>query len=217
MRYFAAILLALLSSLAGWAQELEHQTIKSNIEYRLSRGDLPKLSLGLERPKEVEIVDGSEELLQECLADPVTWSEDPLVFRLAHTHAASIQSCRENRSPSMHVIFRKVGDEPLEAWAHFDGHGAQTSDSRLAHLGEFLYHKITFQNSDEDRMFENLERSFSNPLGISQSAPDPLTVRDQLTLFSDKTVLQVQPYASSMVSSAALMLISPVRIWGRGA
>ena len=58
MRYLAAISLALLSSLAGWAQELEHHTIKSNVEYRLSRGDLPKLSLGVERPKEVEIIDG---------------------------------------------------------------------------------------------------------------------------------------------------------------
>ena len=67
----------------------------------------------------------------------------------------------------MHVIFRKVGDEPLQAWVHLDGHGAQTSESRIAHLGEFLYHKITFQNNDQERMFENLERSFSNPLGIS--------------------------------------------------
>jgi hypothetical protein len=216
MRYFAAILLALLSSLAGWAQELEHQTIKSNIEYRLSRGDLPKLSLGLERPKEVEIVDGSEELLQECLADPVTWSEDPLVFRLAHAHATSIQSCRENRSPSMHVIFRKVGDEPLEAWVHFDGHGAQTSESRLAHLGEFLYHKITLQNNDQDRMFANLERSFANPLGVVPAPTNPFTVRDRLTLFSDKTVTRVQPYAASLISSAALLLLSSNHIWGTG-
>ena len=216
MRYSAALSLALLSSLAGDAQDLEQHTIKSNLEYRLSEGDLPQLTFGVEKPKNVEIIEGGEELLQECLSDPVKWSQDPLVFRLAHAHAASIQSCRENRSPSMHVIFRKVGDEPLQAWVHFDGHGAQTSESRMAHLGEFLYHKITFQNNDQDRMFENLERSFSNPLGISQSAPDPLTVRDQLTLFSDKTVFRVQPYASSLVSSAALMLISPVRIWGRG-
>ncbi len=216
MRCPAAISLALLSSLSGNAQELEQHTIKSNLEYRLSEGDLPQLTLGVEKPKNVEIIEGGEELLQECLSDPVKWSQDPLVFRLAHAHAASIQSCRENRSPSMHVIFRKVGDEPLEAWVHFDGHGAQTSGSRMAHLGEFLYHKITFQNNDQDRMFENLERSFSNPLGITQSGPDPLTVRDQLTLFSDKTVFRVQPYASSLVSSAGLMLFSPVRIWGRG-
>jgi hypothetical protein len=199
------------------AQELGHHTIKSNLEYRLSRGDLPTLSLGLENPKNVEVTAGSEELLQRCLSDPVTWSQDPLVLRLAHAHAASIQSCRENSSPSMHVIFRKVGDEPLQAWVHFDGHGAQTSASRMAHLGEFLYHKVTFQNNDQERMFENLERSFSNPLGTPQDPAISLTARTRLTLFTDKTVTEVQPYASTLVSSAALMLISPARIWGRGA
>ena len=215
MRYPAVICLALLSSLAGNAQELEQHTIKSNLEYRLSQGDLPKLTFGIEKPKYVEVTGGSEELLQRCLNDPVTWSRDPLLFRLTHAHGASIQICRENRSPSLHVIFLKVGDEPLQAWAHLDGHGSETSESRLVHLGEFLYQKITFQNNDQDRMFENLERSYSNPLGIS-SNPIPLTWRDRVTLLADKTVSEVQPYASSLVSSAALMFISPNHIWGHG-
>ena len=216
MRLLAAISLVLLSSLAGMAQELEQHTIKSNLEYRLTRGDLPKLSFGVERPKNVEVLQGSEELLQDCLTDPVTWSQDPLLFRLAHAHAASIQSCRENASPSMHVIFRKVGDEPLQAWAHLDGHGAQTSESRIAHLGEFLYHKIRFQNNDQKQMFENLERSFSSPLGIRADQPIPFTVRDRLTLFSDKTVSRAQPYIATLVSSATLLLIGSSRIWGQG-
>jgi hypothetical protein len=116
----------------------------------------------------------------------------------------------------MHVIFRKVGDEPLQAWIHLDGHGAQTSESRIAHLGEFLYHKITFQNNDQERMFENIERSFSNPLGISAEPAIPFTTRDRLTLFSDKTVTRVQPYIATLVSSAALLLISSRHIWGEG-
>jgi hypothetical protein len=209
--------LALLSSLAGRAQQFEQHTIKSNVEYRLTQGDLPPLSLGIERAKNVEVTEGAEELLQSCLNDPATWSQDPLLFRLAHSHAASIQSCRENRSPSMHVIFLKTAGEPLQAWVHFDGHGAQTSGSRMAHLGEFLYHKITFQNNDQERMFENLERSFSMPLGIDPNPPMSFTARDRLTLFTDKTVAEVQPYAASVVSSAALMLIGPERIWGQGA
>jgi len=217
MRYPAAVSVALLSSLAGMAQEPEQHTIKSNLEYRLSRGDLPELTFGIEKPKNVEVTEGSEELLQDCLTDPVTWSQDPLVFRLAHAHAASIQSCRENRSPSMHVIFRKVGNEPLQAWVHLDGHGAQTSGSRMAHLGEFLYHKITLQNNDQNLMLENLERSFSSPLGTPPDATSSLSGRDRLTLFTDKTVTEVQPYASSLVSSAAFLLISPSRIWGQGA
>jgi hypothetical protein len=216
MRFSAAISLALLSSLAGMAQDLEQHTIKSNLEYRLTRGDLPKLTFGIERPKNVEVLQGSEELLQDCLTDPVTWTQDPLLFRLAHAHAASIQSCRENASPSMHVIFRKAGDEPLQAWAHLDGHGAQTTESRIAHLGEFLYHKITFRNNDQERMFENLARSFSSPLGFTLNQPDPFTARDRLTLFSDKTVTQAQPYVATLVSSAALLLISSRRIWGQG-
>lgn len=216
MQYLAVTSLALLASLAGMAQEPEQHSIKSNVEYRLSKGDLPKLSLGVEKPKNVEVTQGAEELLRDCQDDPAAWSQDPLVFRLAHSHPASIQSCRENRSPSMHVIFRKVADEPLEAWVHFDGHGAQTSGTRMAHLGEFLYHKITFQNNDQNRMFENLERSYANPLGISASSAIPFTMRDRVTLLGDKTVTEVQPYASSLFSSAALMLFSPARIWGRG-
>ena len=216
MRYPAAISLALLASVAGIAQDLERHTIKSNVEYRLSKGDLPKLTFGIEKPKNVEVTDGSEELLQDCLTDPVKWSQDPLLFRLAHTHAASIQSCRENSSPSMHVIFRRVADEPLHAWVHFDGHGSQTSESRMAHLGEFLYHKVTFQNNDQDRMYENLERSFSSPLGISTDQEIPFTMRERLTIFSDKTVTEVQPYAATLFSSATLLFLNPNRIWGRG-
>jgi hypothetical protein len=216
MRYSAAIALALLSSLAGTAQELEQHTITSNVQYRLSKGGLPELSLGIERAKNVEVIGGGEELLQDCLIDSVTWSLDPLLFRLAHSHAASIQSCRENRSPSMHVIFSKMGDEPLRAWVHFDGHGAQTSESRLAHLGEFLYHKITFKNNDQERMFENLERSFSSPLGIPAAQALPFTNRNRLRVFTDKTVTRVQPYAASLVSSATLLLIGSSHIWGQG-
>ncbi len=218
MRCSAALCLVLLSSLAGVAQELDQHTIKSNLQYRLTRGDLPKLTFGVEKPKNVEVIEGGEELLQNCLSDSVTWSQDPLLFRLAHTHARSIQSCRENRSPSLHAIFLKVPDEPLQVWVHLDGHGAQTLGSRMAHLGEFLYHKITFQNNDQDRMFENLQRSLSSPLGTSSSdSALTLTARDRIMLFSDTTVTRVQPYAASLVSSAALMLVSPTDLWGRGA
>ena len=69
----------------------------------------------------------------------------------------------------MHVIFRQSPDQPLQAWIHLDGHGAQTSESRMVHFGEFIYHKITLQTNDQDRMFENLQRSFDNSL---QTPPD---------------------------------------------
>jgi hypothetical protein len=217
MRCSVAISVAFLSSALGVAQEPEQHTLASNLEYRLTKGDLPKLSFGIEKPKNVEVTQGAEELLQKCLNDPVTWSQDPLLFRLAHTHAASIQSCRENRSPSMHVIFLQAPDEPLRAWAHLDGHGAQTSGTRIAHFGEFLYHKITFQNNDQDQMFENLQSSFSIPQGTTPDPAIQLNARDRLTLFTDKTLTHVQPYAASIFSSAALQLFSPSRVWGQGA
>ncbi len=214
MRCSAAISLSLLSSLAGAAQEPEPHTIKSNLEFRLTRGDLPELSFGIEKPKNVEVIKGGEELLQNCLNDTVTWTKDPLMFRLAHTHAATIQSCRENSSPSMHAVFLKVPDEPLHAWVHLDGHGSQTSGSRMVHLGEVVYHKIRFQNNDQDRMFENLRRSLSSPLQTEPAIP--FTNRERFKLFTTKTLTRVQPYAASAVSSAALQLFSPSSVWGRG-
>src|ERR1700692_1366749 len=114
MRYFAVILLGLPSSRAGVAQQPEPHTIKSNIQYRLTRGDLPDLTFGVENPKNVEVIQGGEELLRalpERYRDVV---EGLLLFLLSHTHAASIQSCRENKSPSMHAVFRRVADEPLQ-------------------------------------------------------------------------------------------------------
>ena len=219
MRCSSAISLVLLSSLNGLAQERpqdsDQHTIKSNIEYRLSRGDLPKLSFGVEKPKNVEVIGGGEALLQSCLSDTMTWSKDPLMFRLAHSHATEIQSCRENDSPSMHVIFRRVRNKPLQAWVHLDGHGAQTSESRMEHLGEFIYHKLTLRTNDQDQMFENLERSFSSSLQAQPDPVTPLTGHERFTLFASKTLTRVQPYASSVMSSA-FQLLSPSDVWGRG-
>jgi hypothetical protein len=106
----------LLASLPGIAQDSNQRSIRSNLQYRLTKGDLPYLSFGVETPKNVEVIKGVEELLQSCLKDPETWAKDPLIFRLAHTHPAAIQSFREKNSPSMHAIFRRVPGEPLRLW-----------------------------------------------------------------------------------------------------
>ena len=161
------------------------------------------------------MIGGGEALLKSCLSNTATWSKDPLMFRLAHTHATEIQSCRENSSPSMHAIFRRVPNKPLQAWVHLDGHGAQTSGSRMVHLGEFLYHKIRLQNNDQDRMFENLQRSFSSSLQAPADPAIPFTGHERFTLFTSKTLTRVQPYASSIMSSA-FQLFSPSEVWGRG-
>ncbi len=211
MRCPAAITLALLASVAGVAQQPQEHTITLNIQYRVNQGGLPKLGFGIERPRNVEVIEGGEELLQSCLNDSATWTEDPFLFRLAHTHAASSQSCRENRSPSLHAIFRKVPGEPLHVWMHLDGHGSRTLGIRMVHLGEVLYHKITFQNNDQDRMFENLERSFSRPLSTSPAEATPLDAGNRLMLFTDKTVTQVRLATYGIQSGAAAALHEDLR------
>jgi len=226
IRCSAALALGLVCGLPGRAQEvpeqiqepsrdLDQHTIKSNIEYRLTRGDLPQLSFGIEKPKNVEVVGGGEELLKSCLSDTTTWSKDRLMFRLAHAHATAIQSCRENSSPSLHAVFLKVPHQPLRTWVHLDGHGAQTSESRMVHFGEFLYHKLTLRSNDQDQMFENLQRSFSSSLQTPPDPDTPFTGHQRFTLFTSKTLTRVQPYASSAISSA-FQLFSPSEVWGRG-
>lgn len=63
IRCSPAVLWVLLSGPAGIAQDLEQHTIKSNLQYRLTRGDLPNLSFGIEKPKNVEVIGGGEDLL----------------------------------------------------------------------------------------------------------------------------------------------------------
>jgi len=116
----------------------------------------------------------------------------------------------------MHAVFREMPDKSLETWIHFDGHGAQTPGSRMVHLGEFLYHKITFQNNDQDRMYDNLQRSLSaTPEDPAQQVPE-LTGHERSQMFLAQTLTRVQPYASSAVSAAALQMFSQNAVWGRG-
>jgi len=85
----------------------------------------------------------------------------------------------------------------------------------MVHLGEFLYHKIRLQTNNQDRMFENLQRSFSSSLRMPPLPATPLTGHDRFKLFTAKTLTRVQPYASSVLSSA-FQLINPTDVWGRG-
>jgi len=53
--------------------------------------------------------------------------------------------------------------------------------------------------------------------GLSQQLdPAPLTLTDRLSLFDDKTLTQVQPYAATIASASFLQLISSDRLWGQG-
>jgi hypothetical protein len=53
-------------------------------------------------------------------------------------------------------------------------------------------------------------------MGSTTDQAIPLAGSDRLTLFTDKTVTQVQPYAASVVSPAFFQLFSPSSVWGHG-
>ena len=198
------------------APEQDQHTIKSNIEYRLSRGDLPKLSFGVEKPKNVEVVGGGEELLKSCLSDTTTWSKDPLMFRLAHTHATEIQSCRENSSPSMHAIFLKgAAMNPCRPGCIWTGMGLRPRKAGWSISASSSITRSRFGPTTRTEMFENLQRSFSSSLQTPPDPATPLTGHERFTLFASKTLTRAQPYAASVMSSA-FQLLSPSEVWGRG-
>jgi hypothetical protein len=215
MRFLLLTLSALLWCGVSGAQE---STLKDNLDLRWSKGDLPPVVFGAEHTKFVEIISGGEDLLQQCLADKELWSQDSLVFRLAHAHASKIVSCRENHSPSTHVIFEFAGETDVlrKACVHLDGHGAQTLTSRIEHFGEFAFHKVTFQGNNQNRMNDNLAWSLFQPIRLTPEQLPPLTKRDRFRLFTAKTLTKTQPYVSSAMAAGFSQFFSPNNIWGRG-
>lgn len=207
--------MTLLSTGSCGAQEAN---LEENLKLRWSKGDLPPVVFGVEHKKYVEIVSGGEALLKQCLANKDLWTQDSLFFRLAHAHATRIISCRENHSPSTHVVFEFAGDtdELQKTCAHLDGRGAQTLTSRIEHLGEFTFQKVTFQGNDQSRMNDNLAWSLYEPIRIAPEQLTPLTNRDRFSLFSAKTLTKTQPYVSSAMAAAFSQFFSPNNIWGRG-
>jgi len=194
------------SGLRPWQKTRNKQWTRTlSVESRIPAlpGDLPKLSFGIEKPKNVEVIGGGEELLKSCLTDSSTWSKDPLMFRLAHTHATEIQSCRENSSPSMHVIFRKRPDEPLQTWIHLDGHGSQTSGSRVAHFRRVRLPQDHASDQRQDRMFENLQRQFSSSLQATSRSGNSVYRPRTIHAVHLQNSNPVQPYATSVISSAS--------------
>jgi hypothetical protein len=101
----------------------------------------------------VRILQGSELILEKCLEGAGGWRKDPLIFRLAHPHAASSISCREIGSPGMHVIFYLQPDGSRQAWAHFDLFGA---GNRFAHSGEVIQNEVTLGSTSQVEVYRGL-------------------------------------------------------------
>jgi hypothetical protein len=101
----------------------------------------------------VRLVQGSELILEKCLEGSGGWRKDPLIFRLAHAHAASSISCREQASPGMHVVFYLRPDGSREAWAHLDLFGA---GNRFAHSGEVIQNELTLGSTSQVEVYRGL-------------------------------------------------------------
>ncbi|MGH9720571.1 MAG: hypothetical protein ACRD8O_10190 [Bryobacteraceae bacterium] len=142
----------------------EPHTIKSNLRYRLTWGDMGDPGEVVAAPsglsRTLRIADGCEQLLQTCRDNPDRWKEDPLVFRFGHLHPGTSIGCRERASPSMHAIFYELPGGSREARVHFDLHGPHNT---IGHLSEILRNRLTFGRTSEHEVYRGLVRR--NPDG----------------------------------------------------
>jgi hypothetical protein len=168
-----------------------HYSLLDNLNEKLSHENLgDTIVFGTPTKKYVPIVSGAEFLLNYLGSDP-QYKRDRIWSRLAHTHPISTVAYREDDNPSTHVVFLKLPDGSLKAAMHLDGNGPQKV---FPHLDEFFYHKLTFQDNNQDRMNANLKRS----LVRDATAPEEafISKRERSLLFIHQT-LGIQPMVSA--------------------
>src|SRR5437763_11987485 len=109
----------------------ESHTIESDLQYRLSWGNLAargEIAAAPDKAKRtLRLATGAEALLEQCRDNPTHWHKDPLLFRFGHLHSFSTIGCRERSSPSMHVVFYTLPSGEHEARVHFDLFGPQNT------------------------------------------------------------------------------------------
>jgi len=145
---------------------------------------------GAAHKKYVPIVSGAKVLLNYLGSDP-NYRKDHIWSRLAHTHPFSTIAFREENSPSLHVVFLRLPDGSLKADMHLDGNGPQ---KLFPHMDEFLFHKLTFQDNNQDRMNANLKRSLLREATGSQEA---FISRRERTLLYIHETFGLAPVASA--------------------
>jgi hypothetical protein len=185
------VLVALLADCTHGQTQTSHYSLLDNLNQTLADQNLTDSVLfGTPTKKHVPIVAGAEFLLKYLGADPL-YRRDPIWSRLAHTHPISTMAYREENSPSTHVVFLRLPDGSLKADIHLDGNGPQNV---FPHLDEFLFHKLTFQDNNQDRMNANLKRSLIR----STTNPDDVFIskRERTLLFVHQT-LGLKPVASA--------------------
>ena len=161
-----AVILVVCLSLCGQ----ESYTIESNLQYRLSWGDLAGLGEVVAAPdhsrRTLRLESGAETLLQQCRNNPAHWHNDPLLFRFGHLHPFSTIGCRERSSPSLHVVFYELPNGESEARVHFDLYGPQNT---VGHAAEVFRNRMTFGRTSEFEVYRGLMRTNPN---ASEPAPE---------------------------------------------
>ena len=172
-----------------------HFTLLDNVQAKLRFENLDAdVVLGPPRKKSISIIHGAEFLL-DFVASASKFKKDRIWSRLAHSHPFSTMAFREKNDPSTHVLFRKTPEGDLKAEMHLDGNGPQRL---FPHLNEFLFHKLTFRDSNQDRMHANLTQSFER----GGKAPDEVFIsREERTKQYLHETLGLQPLAMGFTNS----------------
>jgi hypothetical protein len=183
----------------------------TNLQYRLTQGDLAELAPApFAHARTLGIEHGGDALLQECLDHPLKWTQDRMLFRLAHRHAASSTSCRERTSPSMHVVFYPLADGSRETRIHFDLHGPRNP---IGHFGEVVRNRLTFGRTSEYAVYRGLVKRRGDP-----DVPVPLPAYDVSAHATDfyKAAFGPGAIAGAMFTGSAWSVISRDANWGHG-
>jgi len=168
-----------------------HYSLLDNLKEKLSHENLAdRVVLGTPTRKYVPIISGAEFLLKYLGSDP-QFKRDHFWSRLAHSHPGSTIAYREEENPSTHVVFLKMPDGSLKADMHLDGNGPQ---KLFPHLDEFFFHKVTFQDNNQDRMNANLKRAL---LRETKGPQEVFISQRERTLLYIHETLGLQPIASA--------------------
>ena len=185
------VVVVLLAACAQGQAQTPHYSLLDNLNEKLSHEKLAdSIVFGTPTKKRVPIVSGAEFLLNYLRSDP-QYRRDRIWSRLAHTHPISTVGYREEDNPSTHVVFLKLPNGSLKADMHLDGNGPQNV---FSHLDEFFFHKLTFQDNNQDRMNANLKRSLVRDV----KGPEEVFIsqRERTVLFIHQT-LGLQPVVSA--------------------
>jgi hypothetical protein len=151
-----------LLALSGYAYAASQTpNLSANMAYRLSWVDLNGVVAATQvQPDAIQIIEGSDVILDQCLSGAGGWQRDPLIFRLAHPHPVSSIGCREIASPGLHVIFYRQPDGSRQAWAHFDLFGA---GNRFAHGTEVIQNDLTLGLTSQADVRRGLMKRHEEP------------------------------------------------------